>query len=405
MIPPQEKLLPEVNIGMVGHVDHGKTTLTTALTGKWTSTHSEELKRGITIRLGYADATFYRCPKEGAYGTSKACPECSSECEIVRTVSFVDAPGHETLMATVLAGAALMDGALLIISANEACPQPQTREHLTALEIVGIKNIVIAQTKIDLVTEEQALKNHDEIKAFLKGSIAENAPIIPVSAQQNVNIGALIGAIEKRITTPNRDLSKPPIMYIARSFDVNKPGTAIESLKGGVIGGALVEGALKIGDAAEIRPGIKVKDSFEPVTVKVTGIRQAGMDLQEARPGGLLGISTEMDPYFTKSDALSGSILGLKDKLPPVLHQLTFTASLLERVIGSKEELTVAPIKAGDVLMLAVGPNRTVGSVSSPGKKVTVSLKMPVCAGKGQRVAISRQVAGRWRLIGWGEIV
>ncbi|MBI4176684.1 MAG: translation initiation factor IF-2 subunit gamma [Candidatus Aenigmarchaeota archaeon] len=403
----KEKLLPEVNIGLVGHVDHGKTTLTNALTGKWTSVHSEELKRGITIRLGYADATFYKCGNcegHGSYGTSSKCAKCSSECEILRTVSFVDAPGHETLMATVLAGAALMDGALLIISASETCPQPQTREHLTALEIVGIKNIVVVQTKVDLVTEEQAMKNYMEIREFLKGRL-DGVPIVPVSAQHGVNIDALIEAINTAMPTPDRDLSKPPIMYVARSFDINKPGTNLEELKGGVIGGSLVEGRLKVGDAVEIRPGIRIKEKLEPVRVRIASLKQAGVDLQEARPGGLLGVSTQMDPYFTKSDALSGSLLGLADKLPPVLNDINIKAHLLERVIGSKEDLAVTPIKTGDILMLAVGPNRTVGTVSSAAKHISVKLKMPVCAGKGHRVAISRQVAGRWRLIGWGEIV
>ena len=118
-------LVPEVSIGLVGHVDHGKTSLTEALTGKWTDTHSEEIKRGITIRLGYAEATFYRCPKckgHEQYSVTPKCQKCFSDCSPIRTVSFVDAPGHETLMATVLSGAALMDGALLLISAIEQYP-------------------------------------------------------------------------------------------------------------------------------------------------------------------------------------------------------------------------------------------------------------------------------------------
>lgn len=229
------KAIPEVNIGLVGHVDHGKTSLTAALTGKWTDTHSEELKRGITIRLGYADATFYVCPRcrgHDKYGTTPKCIKCFSACKPTRTVSFVDAPGHETLMATVLSGAALMDGAFLIISANEPCPQPQTSEHLKALDIVGIRNIVVVQNKIDLVSKEEALRNHSEIRKFIKGSMAEKAPIIPVSAQQNINIDALVEAIEMHIPTPKRDESKPPLMLIARSFDVNRPGTLISSPEG-----------------------------------------------------------------------------------------------------------------------------------------------------------------------------
>ena len=105
---------PEVNIGLVGHVDHGKTTLTKTLSGVWTDRHSEEVKRGISIRLGYADCAFYKCkacPEPDGYGTTDMCPSCGGKAELQRVVSFVDAPGHETLMATVLSGAALMDGA------------------------------------------------------------------------------------------------------------------------------------------------------------------------------------------------------------------------------------------------------------------------------------------------------
>src|SRR3989344_8119194 len=162
------KLIPELNIGTLGHVDHGKSTLVEALTGKWTASHSEELKRGITIKLGYADATIFRCEKENHFTTSAKCLAHNCDCTPERTVSFVDAPGHETLMATVLAGASLMDGVLFVIAANEKCPQPQTREHLVALSIAGIKNIVVVQTKIDLITKERALESYKEIKNFIK---------------------------------------------------------------------------------------------------------------------------------------------------------------------------------------------------------------------------------------------
>ncbi|MEM5781895.1 MAG: GTP-binding protein, partial [Candidatus Aenigmatarchaeota archaeon] len=161
-----KRLIPEINIGTLGHVDHGKSSLVQALTGKWPATHSEELKRGITIKLGYADATVYKCEKCDMLCTSEKCPKCFEKCEPIRTLSFLDAPGHETLMATVLSGASLMDGILFVIAANEKCPQPQTKEHLTVLEIAGIKNIVFVQNKIDLVTKEQALENYKQIKDF-----------------------------------------------------------------------------------------------------------------------------------------------------------------------------------------------------------------------------------------------
>ena len=215
----------------MGHVDHGKTTLTRALTGEWTDRYSEELKRGISIKLGYADAAFYQCPQlppPSCYTTEPVCPEDGGEAKFLRSVSFVDAPGHETLMETMLSGAAIMDGALLLVAANEKVPQPQTREHLYALDIIGVRKVVVVQNKIDLISSEAAEENHREIVEFLKTSPIAEAPVIPVSANHRVNIDALIESIEKTIPTPVRDPNKPPLMYVARSFDINRrePGPA-----------------------------------------------------------------------------------------------------------------------------------------------------------------------------------
>lgn len=402
--------LPEVNIGMVGHVDHGKTTLVAALSGVWTDRHSEELKRGISIRLGYADTTFRKCPKcepPKAYTVEKICPIHGIKTEILRTVSFVDSPGHETLMATMLSGAAIMDGAVLVIAANEKCPRPQTKEHLMALEIIGVDKIVIAQNKIDIVPKERVIENYKEIKEFVKGTIAENAPIIPISAQQKVNIDALIEAIEEVIPTPKRDLDSPPLMHIARSFDVNKPGTPPEKLIGGVVGGSLSRGRLKVGDEIEIRPGLKDEKSqkWNSIQSEVVGIMASGKNVKEATPGGLIGVSTKLDPYLTKSDALVGNVLGYPDSLPDVLFEFTMDVQLLERVVGTEEELKVEKIKMNEPLMLSIGTNITLGVVTSARDDVVeVKLRRPVCAEKGWRVAISRRVGSRWRLIGAGTI-
>ena len=251
---------PEVNIGLVGHVDHGKTTLTQALSGVWTDTHSEERKRGISIKLGYADTAFYKDDAGRYYPTGKR-PDGAKdvESELERVVSFVDAPGHETLMAIMITGASIMDGAMLMVAANETCPQPQTREHLMALEIAGIKNIVIVQNKIDLVSKERAIESHGEIKSFLEGTIAKDAPIIPVSAHHDVNLDVLIQAIEATIPTPDRTKDKRSIMHVARSFDINRPGTRPTKLRGGVIGGSIVEGEFSEGDEIIIGPGRKIE--------------------------------------------------------------------------------------------------------------------------------------------------
>jgi len=392
------RLIPEVNIGTLGHVDHGKSTLVQALSGKWTAVHSEELKRGITIKLGYADATIYKCSKCNMLCTTESCPKCFEKCEPIRTVSFVDAPGHETLMATVLSGTSLMDGILFVIASNEKCPQPQTREHLAVLNIVGIKKIIIVQTKIDLVSKEEALENYKQIKNFIKGTIAENAPVIPVSSEKKINIDSLLEAIQNFIPTPDRDASKPPKMLIVRSFDINKPGTDIEKLKGGVIGGALIQGELKLEDEIEIKPGVKIKDEWIPLKTKVIGLQKAGKNLETARAGGLLGVMTELDNVLTKADSLTGSAGG-RD-LPPVLSNLKLKVNIFK---FPEEKIDL--LRLGEQLMTSVGTARTLGVVKTLKKDMCeLELKLPVCADKGDRVVLARRIMEKWKLIGWGFV-
>ena len=408
----KKEVLPELNIGLVGHVDHGKTTLTQSLSGKWADTHSEEIKRGITIRLGYANTTVYKCPEckdPECYSTSKKCPNCKTKGIPLRNISLIDAPGHETLMATMLSGAAIMDAALLMISANEECPQPQTREHLMALEISGIKDIIIVQNKIDLVPEEQVLENYKQIKKFVKGTIAENVPIIPISAQQNINVDVLIKTIQENFKSKELDKTKDPIFLIARSFDINKPGSLIKNMNGGVLGGSLKQGLLKIGEKIGLRPGIKTekdgKISWERVKTKIIGLEKGGKQLKELTPGGSAGILTELDPSIVKSDSLVGNLAGVEDKVPKVWHELNLKPVLLERVVGSKSDLKTEDIKINENLMLNINATVTVGMVTSATKDaVKVKLKVPICAQEKDRITISRLIGSRWRLIGYSEI-
>lgn len=408
----KEAIQPEINIGMIGHVDHGKTTLVQTLSGKWTDTHSEEIKRGITIRLGYADVSFYKCKKcEGndAYGATEKCLKCGEEAEFLRKISLVDAPGHESLMATMLCGANIMDGALLLVSAAETCPQPQTREHVQALEIVGIDNLIIVQNKIDLVTAEQAKKNYDDIKAFLKGTKFENAPIIPMSAIHSINLDVLIKTIQENFKTPKRDLSADPIMFVARSFDINKPGTIPEKMTGGVLGGSLKQGKLIEGAEIEILPGYEVQEKnqkiWKPLKTKIVSLMSGGDHVKEVVPGGSIAAMTTLDPSVVKSDKLVGSMVVLEGQAPKVWYEFQLETHLLERVVGAKDKLVVEPIKLGEILMLNVNSAATVGTVKELGKNlVKCVLRKPVCADKGARVTMSRNLGQRWRLIGYGII-
>lgn len=403
---------PEVNIGTIGHVDHGKTTLVEAITGVWAAKHSEELRRGITIKLGYADAPIFKCPtseEAQAFTSNPDCPNCGSKCEFVRAVSFVDSPGHEALMATMLSGATVMDGALLIIAANEKCPQPQTREHLAAIELAGITNIIIVQNKIDIVDEKRALESYKEIQEFVKGTVAEGKPIIPVSAQHMVNIDVVLKAIQDNIPTPERDPNKPPRMFVVRSFDVNKPGDSIDDLQGGVLGGSIFQGTFKVGDEVEIRPGLKVdkqgRTFYEPIFTEITSLSAGGKDVKEAQSGGLVGIGTYLDPSLTKADGLTGNLIGKPGLLPPTRSEIVLETKLLKRAIGTKELVQVSNIIKDERLLLDVGTTITVGTVLTSKKgSATLKLARPICAEDGARAAISRKIASRWRLIGYGII-
>ncbi|HLD55189.1 MAG TPA: translation initiation factor IF-2 subunit gamma [Candidatus Nanoarchaeia archaeon] len=391
--------LPELNVGVVGHIDHGKTTLLSKITGKFADTHSEELKRGITIKLGYAELTIY---KDGNKFTSekKGIPQ--------RYVSFIDAPGHEMLMATMLSGAATIDAAILVIAANEGI-KPQTKEHLLALQVKKIKNIIIAQNKIDLVSKEKALENYKIIKEFTKGTIAENSPIIPISAQQEINIDKILEELCK-IEIPKREINAEPIFLVARSFDINRPGTEIKKLKGGVLGGILKKGKLKVGDEIEIKPGLSIKKAnqqiYQTLTTKILSLHKGAESVEEVLPGASISIETELDPYLTKTDSLTGCLVSLKGVLPEISHSIKIKSELFKEVLGTEEKKAVESLKTKEMLMLNVNTTITVGIIEKINKnEVELSLKIPIVALKGDNVGMARNIDNHWRLIGFGEII
>lgn len=381
--------LEMLNIGIVGHIDHGKTTLLSKLTGKFADTHSEEIKRGITIKLGYADTIIEKNNKK-------------------RYISFVDCPGHEMLMATMLSGAALIDAAILLIAANEGI-KPQTAEHLIALQAKKINKIIIIQNKIDLVTKEQAEKNYKEIKEFIKGTIAENSPIIPVSAQQEINIDK-IKELLLEIEIPKRDLDSPPEFLIARSFDINRPGTKIEALHGGVIAGVLKKGILKIGDEIEIKPGIMEKQAnqflYKPIKTKIVSIYRGSYSIDKATPGGSLAFETELDNVLTKTDSLSGCIASISNYLPSISKTVKIKYSLFKEVLGVQEKTKTEPLKPSETIMLSINTTISVGRIQKiKGNEAEFLLKIPIIPLKGDSVGLARNINNHWRLVGFGEIL
>lgn len=420
-----------INIGTIGHVAHGKSTVVKAISGVQTVRFKTELERNITIKLGYANAKIYKCedPKCGRPDSYKSFPsgkEVHPKCDVPgceglmtlqRHVSFVDCPGHDILMATMLNGAAVMDAALLLVAGNEPCPQPQTSEHLAAVEIMKLKNILILQNKIDLVKEKDAASQYEEILTFIRGTVAEGSPIIPISAQMKYNIDVICEYICKKIPVPVRDFTSSPQLIVIRSFDVNKPGENVESLKGGVAGGSILQGVLKVGNEVEVRPGIVTKDEngavkCTPILSTIVSLYAEHNDLKFAVPGGLIGVGTKIDPTLTRADRLVGQVLGESGKLPDIFTELEISYFLLRRLLGVKTEGTdkkksgkIKKLAKGEILMVNIGSTSTGARILQvKGDLAKVVLTAPVCSSEGEKLAISRRVEKHWRLIGWGKI-
>lgn len=417
-----------VNIGTIGHVAHGKSTLVRAISGVQTVRFRNELERNITIKLGYANAKLYRCerpecPRPYCYraypshtADSPPCevPGCGQRLHLERHVSFVDCPGHDILMATMLNGAAVMDAALLIIAGNESCPQPQTSEHLAAVEVMQLRSLIVCQNKIDLVDETAARAQHEQIKNFIRGTVAEQAPIVPISAQLRYNVDVVVEYLINRVPIPKRDFVSPPRMIIIRSFDVNKPGEDVENLRGGVAGGSIMQGVLRVGDMIEIRPGITIKDAqgnfkCQPIISKIVSMHAERNELQYAVPGGLIGVGTKIDPTLTRGDRLVGQVLGAVGTLPPVFIEIEINFFLLRRLLGVKTEggdgARVSKLTKGEILMVNIGSTSTGGRVSATKRDLAkLVLTSPVCTQEGEKIALSRRIERHWRLIGWGVI-
>lgn len=403
-------------IGTAGHVDHGKSTLTEALTGKFPAQHSEELSRGITIKLGYAHLDILLCEKCLSEGRIEAMlsnsrPRCERHPDVkprwLRCYSILDHPGHEILVSTMLQGASIIDAGLVVIAANEPCPMPQTREHVAALEVMGVKDIIVAQNKIELVPEQQAIKHLEQIIKFFESETSYGIPpIIPVSAALRVNIDILLAAIFKYFKPRTPRTQGDPLFYIARSFDANRPGTPVKRLIGGCLGGALKQGVLRVGDEIEIRPGFITPDGRSiPLYSKVVSIRtDGGHALERAEPHALIGIATNLDPSLTKNDGLAGSIAGKPGRLPPVTRKIIVKkVKLFKEVIGARVRMPNRPPKVGERLLIVCGTNINMGRVESwDGEELEMTLARPICMPKGEKVALLRYIQREFRLIGYG---
>ena len=399
-------------IGTLGHVSEGKSTLVRALTGVKTQRYQKEQERNITIHLGYANCKVYQ-DSNGHVVAQKTSDAPPPNTQLVAHLSFVDCPGHEAFLATMLGGASIMDTAALIIAGNqEQIPQPQTLEHLIAAHLMGLERFVVLQNKLDLLTEEEAQTNHEQIKSFLKDTNAETAPLFPISAQHGWNTHHVLDCLLAMPPPSNgRNLQAPAHLTCVRSFDVNKPQQWFpnqSSLKGAVIGGTLQAGVLVPGDWLELRPGRLTKDAkgviyAEPLFTQVKEIRCEEQTLPYAIPGSLIAIQTTMDPAFSAGNGLVGQRVGTPGTLPPLVGDLHIKFQTLKR-----DMFPFGKAKVGERVKVCSNV-RTVEAtiIEMPEKKERrLRLDQPLCCGEGETVAVLRfhKEAGRELLEGCGIV-
>ena len=320
-------------ISTLGNVANGKTSLLKKLTGLNLMKFKKEAEKNMTIKLGYTNSKIMKCPncpKPFCYQINNlSCEHCETEMELCLFISFVDAPGHTELQSTALSGANNMDYCLLLISTDNELEinkradivNNYINEHYKVIKLLNLENkTVIIQNKIDLVTIDAARNQYNLIKRKYNPDM-----IIPVSAQFGYNINYILQYLVEKIPRPfiiNKEtgqvtydkkllekISKPLKMSIIRSFDINKPGTEIENLHGAVAGGTIKQGKISIGDRIRIVPGLPQNRNLMELRATVVSLKTDSDVLEEAYPGGLIGVGLSLDPSLSKEDILVGNII------------------------------------------------------------------------------------------------
>ncbi|MCO1602046.1 selenocysteine-specific translation elongation factor [Desulfosporosinus nitroreducens] len=300
--------MESIVIGTAGHIDHGKTALVKALTGRNTDTLEEERRRGITINLGFA---YFTLP-------------CG------KVAGIVDVPGHERFVKNMLAGASGIDIAMVVIAANEGV-MPQTKEHVDILSYLDIKQSIVVLTKIDMVDEEFKELVLEDTKEYLRDTFLRDAPLVEVDSLSGKGLDALVGHLDgMAVQTDRRSVEKDARMSVDRVFSVNGFGT--------VVTGTLSDGKLHVGDEVVIYP--------QGRPAKIRNLQIHEQDVREARAGQRTAINLA---GIASTQVSRGCVIAKKDsvfatKVMDVRFSLSrntdFTVKKMDRLklyIGARE--------------------------------------------------------------------
>ena len=380
---------PIINIGCLGSVSDGKSTLIDKLTGIKTQKHSQEKIRNITIKQGYGNMKIWQ-DEFNEYHTTN-----NNNYKLVNHISFIDCPGHNDYIKTLLGATSLMDGVIIVIAVDQPISnKQQLLQHLFITKIHKINKIIICLNKIDLVNKEVVLLRKKELDELLLKYDITGDIIIPTCFNKMIGIKNVINSIMD-IFNPNNFIKKHntnPLFRISRSFDVNKPGTDWFNVIGGVIGGALINGSLNIDDEIEIRPGIINKNSWTPIKTKINSIKSDTLNLDKVVSGGLIALGTNIDPYYCKNDMLCGNVVGLVGLLP-----LVYTNININTIIIDNDWIP----NINNLLNLQIGTSSFDGKIISINNNIfNIELFKPVCIEDNDNIIICYKINNILKIVG-----
>lgn len=412
---------PTINIGVIGHVSHGKTTLVGKLTSKDTKGFEKEQKMNKTIKLGYANAKIYKCDiciPPLCYSScdssiyEKLCEYCNKETKLVSHVSFVDCPGHNDFISAMLNGTSVMDTTIGVISVNsETIPEVQTHKHFVIANKINILPEVICANKIDLLTRNETEKKINDINEYIKTTYNKTIPLIPISASMNINTHYICEYLATQIKPKRKKEKAISKMMVIRSFNINKPHITIDKLCGGVIGGSIIEGEFCVGDSVIVYPGFHVKNNtdktkfkYQPIKSKILSINSEKNKLDKAMSGGLIGVQLTIDSGFTTQDKLSGCML-FREK--PKDH-FVYEILLIEYTFIDEFNIEDKKLHKKEKIFIncnAKNISCTITQVKNKKQKAELELDTPICSTKGDKFTISRNIHGTPTLIAIGTVI
>jgi len=369
---------PHVNVGTIGHVDHGKTTLTAAIT-------SVLARKGLAQFIDYANID--KAPEERARGITISTSHVEYESE-ARHYAHVDCPGHADYVKNMITGAAQMDGAILVVSAADG-PMPQTREHILLARQVGVPHIVVFLNKADMVDDKELLELVEmEVRDLLTyyGFPGDDTPIITGSALKALEgdtgelgeaaIMKLVKAMDEHFPLPQRDIDKPYLMPVEDVFSISGRGT--------VVTGRIERGIVRVGDEIEI---IGLKPT---VKTTVTGVEMFRKLLKQGQAGDNVGVLLR---GVKREDVERGQVLAAPKSVTP---HTKFEAQIY--VLSKEEGGRHTPFFAGYRPQFYFRTTDVTGAVELPAGvemvmpgddiKVVVTLISPIAMEDGLRFAV-----------------